>query len=719
MTESDEPGPTADEPAEPASPRRRGRWITRSDASERPEPPAGDFERTVVKKVRRQATLRPESPTPRDGTTPPPADERKPPGTIHRESTAQPEEVPQRVDAHARQELADIQSGRRQFLKKAAVGAGLMALGASLGFGGGYAAATGFGGQTTITDTEIAARVIAGVRIATEFIPSPVPAGTDADPYPGSAIQAALNDGVAVYIPSGTWKLSATISRAVNGATILGAGDSTKLVLDGVTPCISAGTQSGWLIANLATDAGGVDVASASQCRVTEIWKAGVLTDNRPRGSGTSGSGSYQVYNVKDYGAVGNGSTDDTAEIQAAINAAQAVGGGTVFFPPGRYLVSNSLLFYSNIRLLGPAPPSLYNGEAPAVIRTTSGFPASTSVIRASNIGVTNYAVEIQNLLVQITSVNTGIVGVDWTCVSYGRLINVAVEGPTSNPPFPAGSIGFKFWDNAGSSLMCFFNYCQRLDVWKVETGFRYISAAGNTAYITLQNFTTSNTKYGIWTTSIGGIGLSFLDGYMFAGSTPDASAKAFRRDSASQTIQAMNVRGEAWPNVSDIPIDGANPQLQIVGISSWAQTAPVHLSGEVEVGILTETIDNWNGGVGGSPGNPVAASTYPGPASWSYWAKVPSGTALKAGENAFTFYTQAHPNPSSPRPGLHFRFNIYQMGGLTQPLTWACKNVITAPFGTNVETYQVKLYLSSAFTLTSDLIFFIQAGRGAVGLDQ
>ena len=406
-------------------------------------------------------------------------------------------------------------------------------------------------------------------------------------------------------------------------------------------------------------------------------------------------------------------------EVQAAINAAQAVGGGTVFFPPGRYLVSNSLLFYSNIRLLGPAPPSLYNGEAPAVIRTTSGFPASTSVIRASNIGVTNYAVEIQNLLVQITSVNTGIVGVDWTCVSYGRLINVAVEGPTSNPPFPAGSIGFKFWDNAGSSLMCFFNYCQRLDVWKVETGFRYISAAGNTAYITLQNFTTSNTKYGIWTTSIGGIGLSFLDGYMFAGSTPDASAKAFRRDSASQTIQAMNVRGEAWPNVSDIPIDGANPQLQIVGISSWAQTAPVHLSGEVEVGILTETIDNWNGGVGGSPGNPVAASTYPGPASWSYWAKVPSGTALKAGENAFTFYTQAHPNPSSPRPGLHFRFNIYQMGGLTQPLTWACKNVITAPFGTNVETYQVKLYLSSAFTLTSDLIFFIQAGRGAVGLDQ
>ena len=49
-------------------------------------------------------------------------------------------------------------------------------------FGGGYAAPTGFGGQTTLTDTAIAARVIAGLRIATEFIPRPVPAGTDAGP---------------------------------------------------------------------------------------------------------------------------------------------------------------------------------------------------------------------------------------------------------------------------------------------------------------------------------------------------------------------------------------------------------------------------------------------------------------------------------------------------------------------------------------------------------
>src|SRR5260370_35964198 len=49
------------------------------------------------------------------------------------------------------------------------------------------------------------------------------------------------------------------------------------------------------------------------------------------------------VKNVKDFGAVGNGSADDTVPIQNAINAAMLMGtnaagaalGATVFFPPG------------------------------------------------------------------------------------------------------------------------------------------------------------------------------------------------------------------------------------------------------------------------------------------------------------------------------------------------------------------------------------------------
>ena len=41
-------------------------------------------------------------------------------------------------------------------------------------------------------------------------------------------------------------------------------------------------------------------------------------------------------YNVKDYGAVGDGTTDDTAAVQSAVTAALATG-GTVYFPPATY----------------------------------------------------------------------------------------------------------------------------------------------------------------------------------------------------------------------------------------------------------------------------------------------------------------------------------------------------------------------------------------------
>lgn len=65
--------------------------------------------------------------------------------------------------------------------------------------------------------------------------------------------------------------------------------------------------------------------------------------------------------NVKDYGALGNGVANDTAAIQAAIDVA-GVSGGTVFFPPGTYLIARSVgtndhwglkVPYSNVTLLG------------------------------------------------------------------------------------------------------------------------------------------------------------------------------------------------------------------------------------------------------------------------------------------------------------------------------------------------------------------------------
>lgn len=51
---------------------------------------------------------------------------------------------------------------------------------------------------------------------------------------------------------------------------------------------------------------------------------------------------------VKDFGATGNGTTNDTAAIQAAINYVQTTGGGCVYFPIGTYFVSGTLAVTAN-----------------------------------------------------------------------------------------------------------------------------------------------------------------------------------------------------------------------------------------------------------------------------------------------------------------------------------------------------------------------------------
>lgn len=57
---------------------------------------------------------------------------------------------------------------------------------------------------------------------------------------------------------------------------------------------------------------------------------------------------------VKDFGAVGDGSTDDTLAIQAAINYRAANGGGIVFMPKGTYKVTAPIIWTANnVHLVG------------------------------------------------------------------------------------------------------------------------------------------------------------------------------------------------------------------------------------------------------------------------------------------------------------------------------------------------------------------------------
>ncbi len=76
-------------------------------------------------------------------------------------------------------------------------------------------------------------------------------------------------------------------------------------------------------------------------------------------GAGVSG------YDVRTYGAKGDGNAIDTAAINKAIDAAAAAGGGTVFFPAGNYL-SYSVQLKSNVGLYLEHGAVIIAAETPA-----------------------------------------------------------------------------------------------------------------------------------------------------------------------------------------------------------------------------------------------------------------------------------------------------------------------------------------------------------------
>jgi polygalacturonase len=79
-------------------------------------------------------------------------------------------------------------------------------------------------------------------------------------------------------------------------------------------------------------------------------------------------------YNVRDYGAVGDGQTLDTDAINRTISTAAAAGGGTVYFPAGTY-ASYSIHLQSNIALYLAPGSTILAADAPAA-GTPGGYDA-------------------------------------------------------------------------------------------------------------------------------------------------------------------------------------------------------------------------------------------------------------------------------------------------------------------------------------------------------
>lgn len=113
------------------------------------------------------------------------------------------------------------------------------------------------------------------------------------------------------------------------------------------------------------------------------------------------------VYSVKDFGTAGNGTSDDTTYIQAALDAVPAVG-GTVFFPP-------SSSFYRFTAALNIKPNTIILGYGAKIKNTGTGVFAGLRAVGTAGTYKNNisiYGIEVDLNGTSLADVNAiGIVG--------------------------------------------------------------------------------------------------------------------------------------------------------------------------------------------------------------------------------------------------------------------------------------------------------------------
>ncbi len=188
-----------------------------------------------------------------------------------------------------------------------------------------------------------------------------------------------------------------------NGIT----GSPTEIILwDSSSPAFSG--QLEYLNFTEYSDAngtapGGAIKGASSRCHVYyfKITRStdNVLTEITYNPTSTDGNGIVTA-NVKDFGAKGDDSTDDTTAIQNAINTllGGTVGkGGIVYLPPGVYRTSSALTFPNNaysIALKGSSTHMPLGSFGGSVIRSTSETGNAIEINNSSSVAITNLSID-------------------------------------------------------------------------------------------------------------------------------------------------------------------------------------------------------------------------------------------------------------------------------------------------------------------------------------
>lgn len=166
-------------------------------------------------------------------------------------------------------------------------------------------------------------------------------------------------------------------------------------------------------------------------------------------------------FNVQSYGAKGDGLTNDSVAIQAAINAANASGGGTVYFPSGTYLCIG-LLGKSNVRIEGE---NRYSTTLKA-----SGAGTILCLIGNVQLDVINLPIVFMSDVreIMLDGNNVGTIGLEIAETQFWRVNCVTSKRFTNSGFFFRGAVG---------------GYCTDCSASNNYIGYRFDSAFPSAVY--------------------------------------------------------------------------------------------------------------------------------------------------------------------------------------------------------------------------------------------
>ncbi|MFC1410925.1 glycosyl hydrolase family 28-related protein [Streptacidiphilus sp. N1-12] len=386
--------------------------------------------------------------------------------------------------------------------------------------------------------------------------------------------------------------------------------------------------------------------------------------------------------NVRDYGAVGDGKHDDTAQIQSALNAVTA--GGVVYFPNGVYEISAPLVVtVAGTKLVGDKASTGYSagGSNQTTIDALPGFTGA-AMLQVS--GVPDFA--MRDLTVHGTNTTGTTVGVSLTGAGSCMIENVLV-GRTAgdgffvqgNNPVVMRQVGV--WHAGASSGAGYgFNLQAITDSWYTDC----LSSGCQTAGWNIQGGDNS-TWIGCRAEDGPGYGFHFHDranlfgGLTFVGCSTDLNGKdGFR-------LENLSGNGAVQLNACEFRRDGNNAgagTTMCAGIAVVGCAIPVLLDG------TTVTARQGDHGGADAPhyGLNVSRSVYVSvnggylscdatgaPVQWDGQGALPIGPAVLTATVSASVPTYNTSRPWNTTPNSHFDQSATQdTSVLTQTLSGA-----------------------------------------------